>query len=151
MKLSQLVTLVAAVICAASPAAAQFTSSVVPPKAKPRVDSAVVRADSMRKEQKKLAQRMTDMRAWVDSAAVALAAQPSSQAADTSAGARSAAGTSRTGGQVTETATGEVAEARDGATKFKNGAPAPATATELPLLVVLGIGATLAGVALRRP
>ena len=151
MKLSQLVALVAALVCAASPAAAQFTSAVVPPKAKPRVDSTVVRADSMRKEQKKLAQRMTDMKAWVDSAAVALAAQPSSPAADTSATARSGADTARKGERVTQSATGEVAEARDAATKFKNGAPAPATATQLPLLVVLGIGATLAGVALRRP
>jgi hypothetical protein len=150
MKLSPLVTLVAALVCAASPAAAQFTSAVVPPQAKQRVDTTVARADSMRKQQEKLAQRMKDMNAWVDSAAVALAAQPNAQAADTSAAARSAAGASRTGEQVTATATGEVAVGRDGATKFKNGAPAPATATELPLLLVLGIGATLAGVALRR-
>ena len=150
MKISPLVTLVAALLCAASPAAAQFTTAVVPVKAKPRVDSVATRADSMRKEQRKLADRMKDMKAWVDSAAVALAAQPSPQSADTSAAAQNAAGATRKGDRVTETAAGEVAESRKETTRFKNGAPAPATATELPLLVVLGVGATLAGMALRR-
>ena len=150
MKLSLLVTLVAALVCAASPAVAQFTTAVVPPKVKPKTDSVATRADSMRKEQVKLAERMKDMKAWVDSAAVALAAQPSPQAADTSAAARAAADTSRKGQRVTATATGEVAESRNDTTRFKDGARAPATATQLPLLVLLGVGATLAGVALRR-
>jgi hypothetical protein len=150
MKISLLVRLVAALVSATSPAAAQFTSAVVPPKEKPRVDSTAVRGDSVRREQVKLADRMKDMTAWVDSAAVALAAQPSSQAADTSAPARTAAGASRDGERVTAAATGEVAPSRDGTTRFENGAPAPATATELPLLFLLGIGVTLVGVALRR-
>ena len=150
MKISPLVTLVAALVCAASPVAAQFTTAVVPPKAKPRVASVATRADSMRKEQLKLADRMKDMKAWVDSAAVALAAQPSPQGADTSAGGQAAADTARKGGRVTTTATGEVAESRSNTTGFKDGAKAPATATELPLLVLLGVGATVAGLALRR-
>jgi hypothetical protein len=147
MKISLLVTLVAALVCAASPAAAQFTTAVVPPKVKPKTDTVATRADSMRKEQVKLADRMKDMKAWVDSAALALAARPSPQAADTSTTTQAGADTSE---RVTSTATGEVAKSRNDTTRFKDGARAPATATQLPLLVLLGVGATLAGVALRR-
>jgi hypothetical protein len=150
MKISPLVTLVAALVCAASPAAAQFTTAVVPPEVKPKKDTVATRADSMRKEQLKLADRMKDMKAWVDSAALALAAQPSPQAADTSSASQAAAGTTRKGERVTATAAGEVSGSRNETTRFKDGARAPATATQLPLLVLLGVGATLAGVALRR-
>ena len=150
MKLPPLVTLIAALVCAASPAAAQFTSAVVPPRDKPRVDSVATRADSMRREQLQLVDRMKEMTAWVDSAAGALAAQPSSQPADTSSAAQSATNATRGGERVTETAAGEVAKSRNDSARFKDGSRAPATATELPLLVLLGVGATLAGVALRR-
>lgn len=41
--------------------------------------------------------------------------------------------------------------AREGTTRYRNGAPAPNTATMLPLLALIGASTLLAGLALRRP
>ncbi|MBX6332624.1 MAG: hypothetical protein IRY91_12320 [Gemmatimonadaceae bacterium] len=123
----------------ASPAAAQFTAAVVPPKRVVRVDS-TVRRDSVKRAQAERADRLSDMKTWVDSAARALAVAP--PARDTGAAA----------GQepVTQTAAGEVEPSSAGDTVFRNGGRAPATATSLPLFALIGAGVLLTGVALLR-
>lgn len=147
-----------AIALAAAPAAAQFTAAVVPPKKLAKVDTMTVR-DSVRQAQQQLATRLTDMRTWVDSAASAIAARTGTAPADT---AQAAAGAN----DSTTVAAGEVAQpsivdtTRAGAAappqktdkteRFRNGAPAPATATPLPLLALLGAAAVVLGLVLRR-
>ena len=129
----------------ASPAAAQFTAAVVPPKRVVRVDT-TVRRDSVKRAQEERADRLSDMKTWVDSAAKALAVAPpartDSAARDTSVAARQQ--------PVTQTAAGEVEPSTAGDTVFRNGGRAPATATSLPLFALIGAGALVTGVALLR-
>jgi hypothetical protein len=63
------------IAAAPSRAAAQFTAALVPPPPVPRVDT-VAQVDSARQAARELEDRMTAIKAWVDSAAAALAAQP---------------------------------------------------------------------------
>jgi hypothetical protein len=134
--------IILALACFASGAGAQFTAAVVPPKQQPRVDTAA-RADSVRKARAELTERVSDMKAWVDSAATALAMTPTPPAESTAAPAERR--------HTSETAAGEVRRPpRKETTTFREGAPAPATATMLPLLTIVGAGALLAGIALIR-
>lgn len=130
-----------ALACVASPAAAQFTAAVVPPKPPPKIDT-VARADSVKKARAALTERISDMKTWVDSAATALAMAPTPAAESAATPAQQK--------HTTETATGEVERRAPPTTKFRSGAPAPATATVLPLLAVIGAGALLTGLALIR-
>lgn len=134
-------SMIAAVLLMVAPAAleAQFTT-LVPPQREAQPATAAqataesqARADSIRRVQ------LGDMREWVDSAAVAIAALPDSGAV--------------------EIDSGEVAIERpplppagEPTREFREGAPAPATATRLPVLALVGIGALGIGAALiRRP
>lgn len=131
-------------VCAANPVAAQFTAAVVPPDSVRRVDTAA-RLDSLERAREALAQRLSDMRRWVDSAAAALAATPPPAE---SAGARPAAPTERD--TLTSVSHGDVENAPPAGATFHEGASAPAAATPLPLLALIGAGALLSGVALLR-
>ena len=107
-------------------AEAQFTTVVAPPRAKEvaqsaaAADSARARADSLMRA------RLGDMREWVDSAAVAIAGGPDTRRVETV----------DSGVVVREP---ERVEPRP-TTEFREGAPAPATATGLPTLALIGIG-----------
>jgi LPXTG-motif cell wall-anchored protein len=143
VRVSRIVIGLAFAVAAAAPAQAQFTAVVVPPK-KPKAE-AVAEGKAANAEQTKadtaLKARMTDMKAWVDSAAVAVkVATPA--ASDSALRADSAAPTPV---RPTETrsAAGDVET-------FRQGAPAPNTATPLPLLALLGAGSMAAGALLRR-
>jgi hypothetical protein len=132
----------------ATPAAAQFTGVVVPPKSKAQLQAAAARADSaVTRRDSALAARLTDMKKWVDSAAVAVAAQPRAVAGDSSARVdttRARSDTASARGKVSTAASaGEV-------TSFREGAPAPNTASPLPLIALLGAGSLLTGAWLRR-
>jgi hypothetical protein len=112
------------VVIAPAGASAQFTGVVVPPrKAEAEASAAVVaaRADSVRET------RLTDMRAWVDSAATSLgvstAAAPADSAAFPAAPTEPAT--------HTETANGTVES-------MSTGVRAPDTATLFPLLAMVG-------------
>jgi hypothetical protein len=131
-----------------SPAAAQFTAAVVPPKPVPRVDT-VARQDSIARAQVVLAKRMSDIKAWVDSAALALAAAPRPVPAESVVAPQV---TPADTGQVTTVSPGEVEQETEGEgdTTFHNGARVPATATPLPGIVLVGAGMLLLGVALLR-
>jgi hypothetical protein len=134
-----------ALVGTATPAAAQFTAAVVPPKPPVKVDT-VAHRDSLERIQMTIAQRTMDMKAWVDSAARALAATPAAVPADSAAIANAPSHPAA----VTESSAGEVESRAKADTTFHNGARAPETATQLPLLALIGAGALLVGVALLR-
>ncbi len=159
MQISKLPALALIVACASSAlvapgAAAQFTGVVTPPPAKPRVDT-VAKRDSVAEATKQLAARVTDMKRWVDSAALAIAANPP---ADTTSVTVTPSGTSATAStppsaepeSATVVSSGEVTEPPAEPGAFRNGEPAPATASPLPLYGVLGAVTLILGLALRR-
>lgn len=122
--------MVALVLIAAAPAAgaAQFTTFIAPPT--PIKDSikAVVVAEQKSMSDSITHAQITDMKTWVDSAA-GIAAIP---AIDTTLGVKNT---------TTQTTTA-----------VSNGVVAPATASPLPFLLVIGGSAMLVGlVLLRRP
>lgn len=116
--------LLAFVLLAAAPAvaSAQFTTYIAPPKKvdtarTPTVAEARARADSATRE------TLGNMKAWVDSAAGETIPAESTKVATTS------------GGETTTTET----------TAFRNGAPAPQTASDLPMLALIGFAALSLG------
>jgi hypothetical protein len=124
-----------ATLFAAPVASAQFTGLVTPPPRPAPPAEIVARAGDVTADTT-ASQRMTDMKEWVDSAAVAVAAQAPQD-------------TTTPPPVIVETP--PAAEpAPEPVTEFREGAPAPDTATPLPLLALLGAGLVAAGAALRR-
>ena len=120
----------------ASPAAAQFTTFVPPRKAAvadtaPTQVAAAERADSVQR------QTLTDMKVWVDSAARALSVNIDTSTVDS---------------LVVDSLAGEVVQepASVSTTEFREGAPAPDTATMFPMLAVAALGCLGAGALLLR-
>jgi hypothetical protein len=100
-------------------ASAQFTTFIPPKnKAKDSVKAAVV-AEQHAKSDSITAASVTNMRTWVDSAAGVVAPTTAADTLMTRAAAES--------------------------TTFKNGSPAPMTASSLPLLLLLGVSSLSAG------
>ena len=141
MRLSILAGAAAMLIVSAAEASAQFTGVVVPPKAKaaPVVDSVPATVAEMRDSVARV--NLTNMKDWVDSAAVALTTVPAPVATDTA---------------LTGIPAAPPVTARDTAvraattTEFREGAPAPNTATPIPLLALLGVASLAAGLWLLR-
>ena len=137
---------------------AQFTTVVTPPpkEAKMSVPRSM-RSDTTIRDTSAAA-RLQEMSAWVDSAAVAMgittaAAESLTRTvpADTTAGDVIAAQPAdTTGGPVADSARipREIAPRRT--ESFRDGAPAPDTATPYPLLALLGASLIGAGMLLRR-
>ena len=120
----------AMVVFAPAGASAQFTGVVVPPKKTESEASASVvaaRADSVRET------RLTDMRAWVDSAATSLGVSTAAAPVDSTLPA--VAGEPAT---HTETSNGAVES-------MSTGVRAPDTATLFPLLAMVGAAFISAG------
>jgi hypothetical protein len=125
-------------------AGGQFTTFVTPPK--PRVDStkAVVTPEQQQTKADSVARvAITNMKAWVDSAAGDVVVNRTD-----STGRPVAATGPVTAGAATPAAR-DTAN-RESTTTFREGARAPDTATWLPLLVLLGTGAIGVGVVLLR-
>jgi len=171
--------LVCALALLATSAGAQFTAAVVPPRAKSKVDTTATQ-DSVRRATVALAARVTDMKKWVDSAAgVSIPASDSTMTEKGAATAaapltkdsvlmsRNARVRSDSAAAIVTTevhdSTGLTASdsakavpptsSRDssaGTKRFARGAPAPATASLLPLLALAGLSTLVAGAALRR-
>ena len=134
MRIPTLSFIVVALVAVPS-ASAQFTGLVTPPpRPAPPVEmiaeAGAVAADTT------AAARMSDMKAWVDSAAVAVAAQAPQDTV--------------TPPVVIETPAAAEPAPRQEVTAFQEGAPAPNTATALPALLLLGAGLIAGGAALRR-
>jgi hypothetical protein len=129
----------------ATPALAQFTSTVTAPR-RERPEVVEAREDSVRRtDSVSVVERMTAMREWVDSAATAIAADaPPASAADTAATTAVSTGAVDTASVAVSTTTTTTT------TEFREGAPAPATATPLPAIAILGLASLLVGAALRR-
>ena len=125
---------------------AQFTAAVAPPK-KARVEEAAPAAATAKAaKDTALSEKLTDMKAWVDSAAVALAAKPPAPAADSAASPN----TSAPSPDSTVIREHGVKPHAESPAKFKNGAPAPDTATPIPLLMLAGAALLAAGSWIRR-
>jgi hypothetical protein len=124
-----------AALLAAPAATAQFTGLVTPPP-RPAPPVELVASAGDVSADTTVARRMSDMKAWVDSAAVAVAAQPRQ---DTT-----------TPPVVVENAPAVVPPPQEEVSAFREGAPAPDTATLLPALLLLGAGLVAGGAALRR-
>jgi hypothetical protein len=170
--------IVCALAALSTSAGAQFTAAVVPPQVRPKVDT-TVKQDSVRRATVALAARVTDMKKWVDSAAgVSIPAGDSTMSVKNSEAAAAPLmkdsvvlkhNAKALADSAASIATVEVHDstglkandstktppptsnrvARDSA-KFANGAPAPNTASMLPLLALAGATTLLVGAALRR-
>ena len=126
---------VVAALLAAPAASAQFTGLVTPP-APPAPPVELVASAGDVTADTTPARRMSDMKAWVDSAAVAVAAQAPPDTA--------------TPPVVVETPPAGVTPPQEEVPAFREGAPAPDTATPLPALLVVGAGLVAGGALLRR-
>jgi hypothetical protein len=124
-----------AALLAAPGASAQFTGLVTPPP-RPAAPVEMIAAAGAVDADTTAAARMSDMKAWVDSAAVAVAAQAPQDTA--------------TPPVVIETPVAAEPAPQQEVTAFQEGAPAPNTATVLPALLLLGAGLVAGGAALRR-
>jgi hypothetical protein len=130
-----ILTVAVATLFAAPVASAQFTGLVTPPPRPAPPAEIVARAGDVTADTT-ASQRMSDMKAWVDSAAVAVAAKTPQD-------------TTTPPPVVIETPVA-AEPAQEPVTEFREGAPAPDTATPLPFLALLGAGLVAAGAALRR-
>jgi hypothetical protein len=114
-------------------AGAQFTT-FIPPRAKVVVDSAktVVAAATVARTDSAVNMRLTNMKTWVDSAAGVAAVPAPMTAADSLATATTVAS----------------ADTSVPATTMRNGTRAPATASALPLIALLGAATLSVGLLL---
>ena len=122
-------------LLAAPAASAQFTGLVAPPPRPAPPAELVARAGDVTSDTA-VERRMTDMKAWVDSAAVAVQAQPRD--------------TTTPPPVIVETPAAAEPPPQEEVSAFREGAPAPNTATPLPALLLLGAGLIAGGAALRR-
>ena len=131
MRFSTFVGVAAAVALFSAPASAQFTGVVVAPKAKAAPADSAPRTIAERRDS--VAQvTMTNMKDWVDSAATALGVPVAPVTTDTmSASAVAPLPAQREVPAAPERAT----------TEFREGAPAPNTATPIPMLALMGLTA----------
>lgn len=143
---SQAFRVALALTLTASPAAAQFTAVVAPPKARPAATSdAAEQATPGARSDSAGRTALSDMRAWVDSAAGVTA--PDSDAArdavrdSTRDSSRTTAGAA---GEVTNTPQAPTASAQSDGTR------APNTATMLPAIALAGLAMLAAGAYLLR-
>ena len=136
------VTIFAACIGLATPAAAQFTAVVPPPRAVQPNAEATRRGQSEGADTTAAAARLSDLRAWVDSAVSSGDARPADvpPVRDSAADTAQVAMAERASAPATRTETVE----------FRNGALAPDTASPLPLLALLGAASILLGITVRK-
>lgn len=141
------VFLAAACLAVAAPASAQFTATTVPPR-KPENQARVVTNGDTTKvnltDSTSVSARMSDMKTWVDSAARSLSLSPP-VAADSLQPP-----TASDSLPVPTQPSPPASRNADDSAVFRDGAPAPATASPLPLIALAGVLSILAGAMLRR-
>jgi hypothetical protein len=135
---------------------AQFTTVVTPPpkEKRPTVPRSVLGDTSQRDTS--TASRLSEMSAWVDSAALAMGIEPmaaeslaASVPADTTGRPLAGPPADTTGGPTTDSLAAPAPPPR-ATVEFREGAPAPDTATATPILALIGATLIGAGVLLRR-
>jgi hypothetical protein len=143
----QVVGSLALLMAAAGAAEAQFTTVVTPPPAKRAAQAAAQERREQAITDSVARVAVVDMKAWVDSAAQALAASP-----DTTAVAAATTATARPPAvQPTQADSAARRAVSGGDTEtFHEGAPAPNTATPYPAVALGGVVLMLAGLGLRR-
>jgi hypothetical protein len=140
-----------AILLAGAEARAQFTTFVQPPPKVAKPAAAVVAAQQKAKADSVQRAAITDMKAWVDSAAVALAAG-GADSAGTVAARRDTAfdrvDSTRVAPAGTQSRTRDTASVPT--TRFRDGARAPNTASPLPAIALSGAGLFVLGLGLAR-
>jgi hypothetical protein len=134
---------------------AQFTTVVVPPPTKERPSiPRSMRTDTTKRDTSAV-ERLKEMSAWVDSAAVAMGIETTradslvqTVPADTARAPIQPPPVDTTGGPVVDTLRAPTPAPAPG--EFREGGPAPDTATPFPLLALLGASLIGAGALLRR-
>lgn len=128
----------ASIVLISSPASAQFTTFIVPPP-KAKVDSAKAVIAAAQTAHADSAARLTlsDMKAWVDSAAGATSAGTPVPPVDTMAA-------------PLRTDVSPAPASSPSSTRFSDGAIAPSTASPLPALALAGFALIIIGGALLR-
>lgn len=127
----------ALVVFAPSGAAAQFTTVIRPPD---RQEEAATAATVQARTDSAAALQITSMQQWVDSVAAEAAAE-----GDTIVSVEA-------GGEVVTDSAELMARADDPTLRYASGAPAPDTATPLPMLALIGLlAAGIGGALLHRP
>lgn len=127
----------AALALTAAPVSAQFTTFVPPKKAAP-ADTAPTQVAAGARADSVQAQTLTDMKVWVDSAARALAVNVDTTTVDS---------------VFVDSLAGDVtvqAAPVSSTTEFREGVPAPDTATMFPMIAVAALGCLGAGALLLR-
>lgn len=132
-------SVVVALLVVPSLASAQFTTVLTPPKKEPAPAVATTPERAARDTAER--RTLTNMKAWVDSAAAALDVEM--PAPDTVF-----AGDSAVVAPEPEPAPAPPESPREETLTFRDGAPAPDTATDLPLLAVLALGSLGVGAVL---
>ena len=139
MRLSMLLGAAAVLTLSAVPASAQFTGVVIPPPAKaPPVAVAQTLAE---RRDSAVKVTMTNMKDWVDSAAATLGVVAAPVATDSAHPHVPV---------VTAPVAQEPAARAPETTEFREGAPAPNTATPIPMLALTGLVSLGAGLWLLR-
>lgn len=153
MRAWQMFAIGAAMVGGAIPVEAQFTTAIVPPRRERPAQVRTAAEDSAARDTT-IAVRLTDMRAWVDSAAGTLSVRPPTDSTPVAAPVVAVDTASRDAASPATRDHDAAPTARRGRERgvhrFQDGARAPATASPLALLIVLGAGSMLAGAALRK-
>lgn len=136
-----------------APVAAQFTTGVAPPERRSAPAPEEVIASHRARQDTVAIQERLDLRAWVDSAALAIergespAAPIPTQPGDTLGPVERTPVTADTAAPVRPTRPAD--QLPRATTVFREGAPAPATATPFPMLMLAGAGLLVGGALLR--
>lgn len=132
--------LIAVMLLGPLPASAQFTTVVTPPRRDRPAPAAA--ADARPQPDTATRAALLEMRAWVDSAAEALEVDAATAEPATPADTLAVAPERHPAAPI------PAPRAAEPTVAFREGAPAPDTATSLPLLALIAVGALGAGLLL---
>ena len=146
MRLSLFLSSAAVLTLFAAPASAQFTGVLIPPPAKAaQVVQAPAQTGAERRDSA-VRVTMTNMKDWVDSAAATLGVTPAPASALATDSALPAVVAPAPAAHVEHAAPAKATETKE----FREGAPAPNTATVIPMLALLGLASLVVGLWLLR-
>jgi hypothetical protein len=146
MRVSRFAVAIALVTLFAGSARAQFTAVVAaPPTSKAKVAAAQQQQQVAARQDSVARVTLTNMKAWVDSAAGSVGTVAPMTRTDTAIVAATTQAPAAATTHTTAVAKGDVADST-----FRQGGRAPNTASPLPMLALLGASSLIAGLALLR-